>query len=121
MGNTNSTNQNTNNYGKQLIWFIFLIHLQNKNIYFVYTYIYIKDELNNYEKLISMGFDDKLSWIASKKYKHIQNCIEFITKYSKNNDDDNKTQNNKLYDNTIDNKSIDIKLKENKSTISHHV
>ena len=39
-----------------------------------------KVQLVNYQKLISMGFDDQLSWIASQKFIEIDKCIEFILK-----------------------------------------
>eukprot|EP01084_Bolivina_argentea_P084399 152648_1 len=49
------------------------------------------NQLNVYQKLISMGFDETLSWTASLTYNDLGKCIDFITeqmnqsKHSNNN------------------------------------
>lgn len=34
-----------------------------------------------------MGFDEKLSWIATKKYKKIEKCVQFILNNNNKNQD----------------------------------
>eukprot|EP01084_Bolivina_argentea_P280939 480551_1 len=42
------------------------------------------DELNIYQQLISMGYDDKISWKVSKKYKSIDTAVNFIVNTQNN-------------------------------------
>ena len=74
-----------------------------------------------YQQLITMGFDEKLSFEASKKYNNIDKCVQFIiNKTKKNNKNINKQSTDDIKQNVP---HLHGKDKEQKTdeTIQHQV